>query len=190
MKDCDYSPYLNQNDAIEEYKSLRSEILESQKQRIQLFHYSLILYSALFAYLIKDGFLQPPEALFLVCISIGPSLFSFATRYRERRIAGYLSSFLKPLSPWSTLSSKKTGDLQLGFFQRTSTTIIFFMIILDFIVLTIGFPKHCSLRDVIYWFFGIVLTAINIFIACKAKSLKNYKKDFENELQEYVKCIS
>jgi len=54
MKNNSYAPYLCREDALEEYKSLRAEIFQSQKQRINLFQYTLVFLGALFGYFLKD----------------------------------------------------------------------------------------------------------------------------------------
>jgi hypothetical protein len=127
----DSFPYTCHDDAIEEYKSLRNEIIESQKQRINLLQYSIAFIAFLFGFFMRDGVLNSREALFLIALSIPPSLFSYSTRCRERRLANYIGIFLGQISPWSSLS---TEPIKLKFFQRTSTTIILAMLLLDLVL--------------------------------------------------------
>ena len=185
MAENEYSPYLRREDAIEEYKSLRTEILESQKQRISLLQYSIILFAALFGYLIKDGSIQPQETLFLVVISIASSLFSYSTRCRERRIAHYLCTYLKAITPWSGLSSgKDENGLTLKFLQRTSTTIILMMILLNFILLSLGWPSNWTDKvQTISWISALIFSFANVYIAYLANNLGSYKEHFQKELQ-------
>jgi hypothetical protein len=192
MNKEDYFPYLCQADAMEEYKSLRCEILESQKQRISLLNYSLVIIGVLFGYLVSDKQLSSTDCLFLVVLTIAPALFSYATRCRERRIASYLGVFLGRVSPWSGLSSNNS-ELSLGFFQRSSTTIIVFVILLDIAFLGSSWPfpsifassidlKYLSQHQVL-WFVALIVSALNVFIAFFTSKLPKYRIDFKAALK-------
>jgi hypothetical protein len=187
MDGNNYLPYLCRDDAVEEYRSLRNEIVESQKQRISLLQYFLIIIGALFGYLISDKEFSSGDALFLIVLTIAPSLFSYSTRCRERRIANYLEVYLGKLTPWSRLSS---GDaLKLTFWQRSSTTIIFFMILLDICLLSIScsntFSTSFDFKSIqteqVLWFIAIIPILVNILIAFSTTKLPTFKEYFEKE---------
>jgi len=196
MQGKDYFPYLCQADATEEYKSLRNEIVESQKQRISLLQYSLLIIGALFGYLVSGKELSSTDCLFLVVLTIAPALFSYATRCRERRMASYLEIFSGRLSPWSGLSSSYP-EISLGFFQRSSTTIIVFVILLDIAFLGISWPfpsifnSYVSFKDIsqsqVLWIIALIVLALNVYIGFKTLNLPDYKTYFESALSELKK---
>lgn len=191
MKRCDYYPYLCRADAIEEYRSLRSEILESQKQRISLLQYSMIIIGALFGYLVSDKDFSTTDCLFLVVLSIAPALFSYSTRCRERRIASYLEVYLGNLSPWSGLSSSNP-EVSLGFLQRSSTTIIVFVILLDIAFLGSSWPfppfglSRVNVLDIptdqLCWMIALGVSALNAYIAYLTSRLPDYKTNLQAAL--------
>jgi hypothetical protein len=169
----DYYPYRCRADAIEEYRSLRAEIVESQKQRVSLLQYSLLFIGVLFGYLYKDAALDPDEALLLVAVSIPCALFSYATRCRERRIAKYIAVFMSQLSPWSVISASSPG---LGFTQRASTSIVLTMLLLNGIALFVSLPKQwagcppkCS-----HWLLAFCGGVINFIILLRVTRLPDY----------------
>lgn len=193
MTGNDYFPYLCRDDAVEEYRSLRNEIVESQKQRISLLQYSLIIIGALFGYLVSDKELSPTDALFLVVLTIAPALFSYSTRCRERRIANYLEIFLGKLTPWSGLSSGHP-KLSLRFFQRSSTAIIVFMLLLDISFLGGSWPfpslfdSYITFREIpqnqVLWGIALIVLALNVFIAFRTSKLPQYGIHFEAALRK------
>jgi len=186
MKNNDYAPYLCREDAIEEYKSLRTEIFESQKQRINLFQYTLVFLAALFGYFLKDKSISVYEALFLIVFTIPASLFSYSTRCRERRIAVYMRIFMKNVTPWSDISSTKP---KLAFFARTSTTIVLAMLLINAIILFLSLP--ISLTQTCYsqivWYVAIVICFINVFILYKTACLPDFESEMKTQYKEYTK---
>lgn len=194
MTENNYFPYLCHEDAVNEYNSLRNELIESQKQRTSLLNYSLVLIGALFGYLIADKEFSSSDAFFLIVLTIAPSLFSYSTRCRERRIAHYLKIFLKRLTPWSTLSSNNPS---LGFLQRSSTTIIVLILLLDIVFLGLSWPfpspwsvtfdlKSLS-KDQTLWIFAFFVLALNGFIARRTAHLPTYEADFIKEFEKFKK---
>ncbi len=168
--------------------------MESQKQRISLLQYSLVLIAALFGYLVTDKALSPADALFLIALTIVPSLFSYSTRCRERRIAHYLQVFLARLTPWSILSS---SNLQLGFFQRSSTAIVVLMLLFDLVLLGIAWPfpslttssfdfKSIS-KGQAQWVLAFVVLALNALVAWRIANLPCYVEAFGKARDELMK---
>ncbi len=189
MKNNEYIPYLCRDDAIEEYKTLRAEIFESQKQRINLFQYTLIFLAALFGYFFRDKGIGVYEALFLVVFSIPASLFSYSTRCRERRIATYMKIFMKKLTPWSGVSS--IGST-LKFFERTSTAIVLAMLLINAVILFLSFPGNLSqfCGSQIVWYFAIAISLFNVFILYKTAKLPDYTSGIQKSFNEYTKTKS
>ncbi len=181
MTENKHFPFLCRKDAVNEYNSLRNEIIESQKQRTSLLNYSLVLIAVLFGYLVADDVFSSSDALILIVLTIAPSLFSYATRCRERRIANYLSVYLKKITPWSSLSSKKAS---LGFFQRSSTTIIVLIILLDIIFLCLSWPFQSSCHisnDQLLSFVALFFLALNVVLAICTNKLPDFTKKFQEE---------
>lgn len=183
--ETNYRPYQCRDDAVEEYKSLRNEIIESQKQRISLLQYSLVFIGALFGYLYKDSILNPIEALLLIAVSIPCALFSYATRCRERRIAQFIGVFMKDLSPWSVISPSVS---RLEFAQRTSTSIVLTMVLLNGVVLFASYWTReqwvDSPLDCIPWFAAIGGTLVNIYILRLVTQLPNYEPALRREKEQ------
>ncbi len=133
-----YFPYRCRDDAVEEYRSLRAELLECQKQRVALFQYSILLIIGIIGFF-ADGVISPVEALLLVAVTIPSALFSYSTRTRDRRIASYIGVFLADISPWSRLSTRR---VKLKLLQRTSVAIVVTMILLDVVFLSLSLPAQ------------------------------------------------
>ena len=185
MKNNNYAPYLCREDAIEEYKSLRTEIFESQKQRINLFQYTLVFLAALFGYFLKDKNITAYEALFLIVFTIPASLFSYSTRCRERRVAVYMRIFMKNITPWADVSSTKP---ELGFFARTSTMIVLAMLLINAIALLLSLPINLAQMcySQIVWCAAIIISLINIFILYKTACLPDFKPEMEAQFKKYT----
>ena len=184
----DYFPYKNRADAINEYNSLRNELLESQKQRINLLTASIAIITAIFAYLSRDKIFETYESAILIYFSIIPSIYSYATRTRERRIADYISVFLNCVSPWSKLSSSNDSKLRLNIFQRASTSIIIGFILFDIIVLLM--PLFGGLVFDYYSIIGAVGLIINTLILYYTSNLKSFKHVFNDEFEKTRKNIA
>ena len=97
----EYPPYAGREDAVEEYRSLRSEIIESQKQRITLLEYSIAFIAGVFGYSFKAGGFDPVVALFpwgslytscwLIATSI--TLLNCGMLYKTANLPNYISHF-------------------------------------------------------------------------------------------------
>jgi hypothetical protein len=180
MSENEYYPYLCREDAMEEYKSLRSEIIESQKQRVTLFQISIAFIGVLFGFLVRDGIITPSEALLLIVLTIAPSLFSYSTRCRERRIATFIRERIDPLSHWSAFSIDPKN--KLGFLKRASVNIVFTMIIFDLAFLWLSRPP-CILNES-NWIIAVVFTFINLLILYFIYHLPNPMKKEERDKQK------
>ncbi|MEM7454221.1 MAG: hypothetical protein AAF456_07680 [Planctomycetota bacterium] len=184
-----YFPYLCQEDAIQEYNTLRGEIVESQKQRVVLFRYSLGFIGVLLGFFFQDEILDSTEVLFLVAFSIPCALFSYSTRCRERRISSYIAVYLKNVSPWSRVSSPNTW---LKFFQRSSTSIVLTLVLLDVCLIGTSIPKKWdTIESVnIFWLASTFVCFFMIVILIATTNLPNYRKVFEDALRRERDTIS
>lgn len=90
-----YHPFICRDDAIAEYNSLRTEILESQKQRVGLLTGSLAFIGAFFSYMVQDGTLLFHEATLLIFLTVPLTLYAYSTRLREHRIGSYSAQSFK-----------------------------------------------------------------------------------------------
>lgn len=183
-----YFPYKEKDDAINEYNSLRTELLESQKQRINLLTASIAFITAIFAFLSKDKNFELYESVILIYLSIIPCIYSYATRTRERRIANYISVFLKSISPWSDLSSSNDKRLKLNIFQRSSTTIIIGFILFDIIIFLI--PLKNPIEFDRFLIIGLLGFLINVLILIMTVRLKSYKPVYRDELEKIRENIA
>lgn len=176
----EYFPYGCREDAKEEYLSLRNEVLESQKHRNTLFAAFLGGIGALFSYLIGDNIFTLQEATVLIILTLPPSLFTYSTRLRERRIASFLSVFTPLISPWSRASSR-TSKVKFKPLQRTSLSMILTMIILDFILIYFALTNDRSM-DWVLIIISICFLGLNCYLFFATKSLKDFQKGFEELL--------
>jgi hypothetical protein len=185
-KTNEYYPYICKEDAQAEYNSLRTEIHESQKQRVTLLTGSLAFIGALFSYLVKDGTLLVHEATFLILLTVPSSLYAYSTRIRERRIATYISVFIPAISFWSHASAVATKP-RLRFFQRSSTAMILSLIILDIILLMLPFKIGPCKFGSFDWFlivFSGFLVIVNIIVLWHTAKLRSFTLDFKRLLQK------
>lgn len=180
-----YSPYVSLEAALEEYKSLRSEILESQKQRVALLQISLGFMGVLFGYFIQDKSLSSLEALPLCVLATTTSLFTYSTRVRERRIAHFIATYLRSVSHWSGLSA---GGAELKFFQRSSTTMVLAMVVISavFVVLSFpGWPRPGTELDM-SWLIAVIVTLLNGWVLRSIDRLADFRPPFQKALSEFL----
>ncbi len=180
-----YFPYKNREDAINEFNSLRTELLESQKQRITLLTASIAFITAIFAFLSKDKNIEMHESVILIYLSIIPCIYSYSTRIRERRIANYISIFLKDISPWSDLSSSGDKRLKLNLFQRSSTSIILGFVLFDIIIFLMSMRESFKIDK--FYIIGIIGFLINVLVLIFTVKLKSFKPVFRDELKTIKK---
>ena len=184
MRNNDYFPYLNAEDAQNEYNSLREEILNSQKQRMQFVSFSIMILLALTGYFNKDFSISGDEMFILVFLSVAPALFSLSTRYKERRIASYIAVYMKTLSPWSCNSSK-LGD---AFFHRSSLNIVIIIIVFDITLICIQLQHELQdANKIVYVLGSSFATIINFLVAYKLVTMPDYKRTFRKELKKLKK---
>jgi len=126
------------------------------------------------------------EALFLIVFTIPASLFSYATRCRERRIAVYMRIFIKNITPWSCVSSTKP---KLGFFARTSTTIVLAILFINATVLFLSSPINLTQAcySQIVWYVGMMVSLINVFILYKTACLPDFEPEMKTQFTKYTK---
>jgi hypothetical protein len=174
----DYAPYPSDKEAIEEYKTLRAEILESQRQRVTLLQVSLGGVVVLCTYFLRDDRVASHEALLLATLTTAAGLFTYSTRVRERRIANFIATFMSPMSPWSGVSIK---EARLTFFQRSSTTMILALLIVNaaFVIRSFpGWPVPESTPDV-FWIAALGLSLAQFLVLWKTTRLPDFKPAFE-----------
>lgn len=178
-------PYLSFKAALEEYKSLRSEILESQKQRVTLLQISLGFIGVLFGYFIQDKSLSSLEALPLCILATTASLFAHATRVRERRIAHFIAIYLSTISHWSGLSADGS---ELKFYERSSTTIVLAMIVMGGVFLWLsfpGWPRPDTILDT-PWLIAFVVTLFHTCVFPCTNKLRDFRPGFKKALSKHV----
>lgn len=175
--------YSDSEAARAEYASLREESLESQKQRVALVSGAVGLLGALFAYLIKDGTFYFYEAAVLTLLTLPPSLYSYSTRIRERRIADYQAVFLPSHSVWARALRAAGPDISLRSWQRSSVSMVAAMVLLDLALLIVA-ARLNTWAQIDPWMLAVcsVATFLNIVLLWKTVSLPSFRVAFEAAL--------
>lgn len=183
--------------ALEEYKSLRGEIVEAQKQRLLSLQITVAALVAGAGFFLSDQIMEPVEALILIVGTVAGSLFSYSTRCREQRIADFIGVFLPTVSVWSSQFSDKP---RLKFHQRSSTTIVLAMILIDALFLMLSFGRLVLTPPVdtkswvaqwpcwahaLAWGLGAVGTGVNIVLLCKTWHLPDLTPQWRNYYEKH-----
>lgn len=182
----EYHPYIDRDDAEAEYKSLREEILQSQKQRVTLLTATLAFIGGLFSFMAKDGDFEIYQSSLLIILTIPASLYSYATRVRERRIANYITVFMPRFSPWSRASSS-IDELKLNPLQRASTSMIVGILLLNIILFYLPFHLNHGLESCTLLVVNCVAILSNLTIFLVTTNLKDFSGGFKTLLSEYEK---
>lgn len=170
-----YEPYGCRENAIEEYKSLRKEIMDSQKQRVNLLTGSLAFIGAILAYLIKDGSLAQMESAALIILTVAPTMYSYSTRVREHRLSAFMHTFLSSITPWSSIAYRRDAP-HLKFLQRASTSMIFGLVLIDIVLLYI--PLHAGQRDYVFMSIGLAGVLFNFVLCLFCTKLPHFNEQF------------